>query len=119
MLTLLQIAVGFKVLLLFPPHTTAQLPYLDLEIRLRFHLVGGGMLDSIAISQGILNAMNIQLAFEEWKHDAKKQRSENRDFPRLMRALKKQKQRHTNDDVDVDDNKTTIERISAEMTLHS
>ncbi len=57
----------------------------------------------------MLNGMNIQMAFEEWKHDPKKQRSENRDFTRLMRALKKQKKRHTDADAG------TIERISAEM----
>ncbi len=150
-LTLLQIAVGTKLLLLFPPHTKI-LPedeslfgpwsfFSAKQLRLgtiasKINAYNGcvallnpgdtlvippdwwhaavNLTDSIAISKGMLNGMNIQMAFEEWKRDAKKQRSENRDFPRLMRALKKQKKkRNTEDDIA---DAATIERISAEMT---
>ncbi len=145
-LTLLQIAVGNKLLLLFPPHAKI-LPedeslfgpwrcFSAKHLRLgtiasKVNAYNGcvallspgdtlvippdwwhaavNLTDSIAISKGMLNGMNIQMAFEEWKRDPKKQRSENRDFPRLMRALKKQKKRHTDADAD------TIEKISAEM----
>ncbi len=150
-LTLLQIAVGTKLLLLFPPDAKI-LPedeslfgpwscFSAKQLRLgtfanKINAYNGcvallnpgdtlvippdwwhaavNLTDSIAISKGMLNGMNIQMAFEEWKRDAKKQRSENRDFPRLMRALKKQKKkRNTEDDIA---DAATIERISAEMT---
>ncbi len=150
-LTLLQLAVGTKLLLLFPPHakilpedeslfgswrcfSAKQLRLETIASKVNAYngcvaLLGPGdtlvippdwwhaavnFTDSIAISKGMLNGMNIQMAFEEWKRDAKRQRSENRDFPRLMRALKKQKKkRNTEDDIA---DAATIERISAEMT---
>ncbi len=147
-LTLLQIAVGTKLLLLFPPHakmlpedeslfgswrcfSAKQLRLETIASKINAYngcvaLLGPGdtlvippdwwhaavnFTDSIAISKGMLNGMNIQMAFEEWKRDPKRQQSENRDFPRLMRALKKQKKQNTDADAE------TIEKISAEMAF--
>ncbi len=45
--------------------------------------------DCVAISKGVVNGSNIELVYDDWKRDANRLLHEHRDFPKLMRALKK------------------------------
>ncbi len=54
--------------------------------------------DCVAISKGVVNGSNIELAYDDWKRDPNRLLREHRDFPKLIRALKKKMKKLSRDD---------------------